>query len=737
MKSVRSIVWLLCTYFCCTSIGIAQNQTSIDSLLNLINTKIPPKEKVDTYVLIADEYINSDSLQTANYANKAIKLAEQIQYAEGKIDALYKIAWNIMQAGQFEKAIERYQQLVQLAQNANYPKGKALALNGLSTTYQYKADYDKSLEFSFAKLAIENQLDHKLGVADTHHNIASCYLARGTYDKALTYQLKALNDYQTLDYEKGIAMCYINLGYLNRYQKNYEKSLLYYLKSLEINKKLKDKRHIAYAYNNIGVLYNEQGKYDKALQNHFKALELNKELGGERMIAYNYNNIGEVYMNLGQNKIALDYLTKAKDLRYELGDNLTLPYTLNIIANFYLAQKEWTKAKKYAKEAFDLAEDTGNHEYKKEAAALLSSIEEKLGNFKNALAAHKIFKSISDSAKHNETSVKLARAEADFEFEQEKDSLQFSAQAQRALLEKEIEKHEVKQISTLIGLVLVVLLATVLFVFFRSTSIANKKIEKQKQEIAIQNEQLLELNKQKDKMFSVVAHDLKSPIDSLQSLLMLFKDDNSMSEIQLQQHIARLSQNIEGVSGLLNNLLQWSKTKMQGKLSLSPIPLMLEPYVQEAVQLHLELARTKNIHTLLKIDKDLPQLCVDPEVLRFLLRNLLSNAYKYSDQHSEILVEANSIANNKVIINVIDTGTGLDEQTKNSLFTHLVKSEKGTQFENGTGLGLLLCKEFVELSHGEIGVESVLGQGSKFWFSLPITADNTLTTKTEKQFAHS
>lgn len=718
------------------SIGFAQNQTTIDSLLQILDSNISDKEKVDAYVLMSETYSNSDSSKTTYYAQKAIALANEIKYANGKIDGLYRIAWNTMQSGQYVEATKLFNQIIDESEKNKYAHGKYRALNGLGVTSEYQGNYEKSLKYYFENLEYSKELNNESKIADTYNNISLIFQSQGKYQEAIEYQFEALKSYQKIKEQRGIASSYNNIGIFHYYQNNFEKSLEYYLKSLEINEKANDKRHMAYDFNNIGFMYNQSGKYQKALDYYFKSLELNKELGGNRLLAYNFNNIGETYMNQGKYDQALEFLSKAEQIRKEIGDE-NRAYTLIKMATVYIKQEKLLKAKAQLVTALQITQRNKFGTTAKEATEKLALVERELGNFKGAYEAQVQLQQISDSLQNRTTTSKLARLEAEHEFQKEKDSIQIAGQAERALLEKEIEKRKITQRAMFIGLGMLVVLALVLFMFFRSKNRANQEIQKQKQEIALQNEQLLELNEQKDKMFSVVAHDLKSPIDSLQSLLMLFKDDNAMSEIQLRQHIGRLSQNIEGVSGLLNNLLQWSKTRMQGKLSLSPIPLMLEPYVQEAVQIHLELARTKNINTLLKIPKDLPQLWVDPEVLRFLLRNLLSNAYKYSGQHSEVLIEANTFLKKQVIINVIDTGKGLDEQTKNSLFTHMVKSEKGTQFENGTGLGLLLCKEFVELSNGKIGVESELGQGSKFWFTLPISANNTLSSKKKKQTANS
>ncbi|MEO1655499.1 MAG: HAMP domain-containing sensor histidine kinase, partial [Bacteroidota bacterium] len=249
---------------------------------------------------------------------------------------------------------------------------------------------------------------------------------------------------------------------------------------------------------------------------------------------------------------------------------------------------------------------------------------------------------------------------------------------------------------------------------------ANEEILSQKEEITIQNEQLHDLNAVKDRVFSIIAHDLRGPIITLLSLLKVFKEDEELDQAEIKQYMERVFRNVVGVADLLNNLLYWARSQMQGALIISPQALALSDYLHEIVNLFAETAREKAIQTSIDSEDKLPKALVDPDILRFLLRNLLQNAYKFSNVKGKVSVKVNTTDKPQLKITVQDEGIGMEEAQQKALFKGFVNSRTGTGSEKGTGLGLMLCQEFVEQSGGSIGVESEVGKGSAFWITLPM-----------------
>lgn len=770
MKKILYLILLLNTNL------FAQNQSNLDSLLRLTKTNISNIKKVDIYLQIAEKYKNSNFINTKKYASKAIKLANKTKYTRAKIDASCKIAWTNMRFGNYDEAKVIYQREMKHANKLNYQRGKVDILNGLGMLHNYRGEYKRALKYLTETLKINKYLKDKKIIANSYNYLGVTYHYQNNYKKALEYYFKSLKIKKELGDKKGVAIRYNNIGVIYNTQGDYAKALKYYFKSLKIKEELGDKRGVAYSYHNIGLIYKHQKNYKKALNYYSKSLEINKKLEGKKEVIETYINIGNIYINENKNRKALSFFKKSLKTAKELGDKLliTIIYqsmgtayenqsnfgkakkyylkslevaecieskaqksdALISIGNLYLKLNQWNLAQQYLSKGLQLATEKGIRENIRNATEHLALVEENLGNYKLAYEYHKLFKQTVDSLQNEELTQKITRMEAEYYFKQEKDSLQNINTMERIKFEQNIAYRKTIQIVTLIGLGLLAFFLLILFLFFQSKKrsnrllklktkeleVANKEVSLQKEEILTQNHKLHELNNLKDRVFSIISHDLRSPINSLQGLLLIMKYNNRLSEQEMQKVITRLSESVEGVAGLLNNLLYWGKSQMEGELNLSPEPLVLQDYIQEVTQLFSEIIKTKEIKIIIDIERYIPNIYADPEILRFLLRNLLNNACKFSHPKGQVTIKVSQIKENLVNISIQDEGVGMNEKTKNSLFKGFVKSTKGTNAEKGTGLGLMLCQEFVELSQGKIGVESVLNEGSTFWFALPISS---------------
>jgi signal transduction histidine kinase len=239
------------------------------------------------------------------------------------------------------------------------------------------------------------------------------------------------------------------------------------------------------------------------------------------------------------------------------------------------------------------------------------------------------------------------------------------------------------------------------------------------EKVKLRTKELQDLNNTKDKFFSIIAHDLKNPFNTLLGFSDLLRsnyndfDDNKRKEFIDILHIT--SQN--GFS-LLENLLEWSRSQT-GRIKFEPEKLDLRLLLEEIITMIKSSAIKKNIDITNNISNNASSLLADENMVRTILRNLLSNAIKFTPSNGS--VEINSQHSEGFIeISVKDSGVGMSEKEKNSLLRIDVnQSKKGTDNEEGTGLGLILCKEFVEKHGGKIWVKSEEGEGSTFTFSIP------------------
>ncbi len=229
------------------------------------------------------------------------------------------------------------------------------------------------------------------------------------------------------------------------------------------------------------------------------------------------------------------------------------------------------------------------------------------------------------------------------------------------------------------------------------------------------NNELEKANQTKEKIFSIIAHDLRSPVAQLKSSLELVNREYINAE-QFHDITNKVSSQVDQLHNTLDNLLRWSLSQLQG-ITAKPEKTDLAPLLQHKLTLFSQKIEEKKIS--LQMENTEQKIWVDPDHLLLVLRNLLSNAIKYSYSGGTITIHCTA-ANDQVTIAISDRGTGMNELVKQTIFhSDTIISHPGTANEKGTGLGLKLCREFMEKNNGHISVESFESRGSTFFISLP------------------
>lgn len=233
-------------------------------------------------------------------------------------------------------------------------------------------------------------------------------------------------------------------------------------------------------------------------------------------------------------------------------------------------------------------------------------------------------------------------------------------------------------------------------------------------EFKVQARELGETNKLKDRLFSLIAHDLRDPMVSLKEILEM-NQDGGITEEEFQYLLPLISKDVNYTVAMLENLLYWSRSQLQGE-TISPEQLDLSGMIARAVEGISPQASEKGITIENELDRNVG-VWADREMIKLVLRNLLNNAVKFSNKGDQIRISSREV-DGFVELRIEDSGVGISEKTKDQLFSLETVSTRGTHNEQGTGLGLLLCKDFVKKNGGEIGFESTEGKGSIFFFTL-------------------
>ncbi|MEQ8572981.1 MAG: HAMP domain-containing sensor histidine kinase, partial [Fulvivirga sp.] len=274
---------------------------------------------------------------------------------------------------------------------------------------------------------------------------------------------------------------------------------------------------------------------------------------------------------------------------------------------------------------------------------------------------------------------------------------------------------------------IIILLAFLAFMYYRNNKrkqMLNMIITERKEEVEAQRDQLEAMNETREKFLSIIAHDLLGPVNSFKgfSTIMKFSIDQNDTE-DLKQIHSQFEKSVDGLSSLLTNLLDWSVTQ-QGTIPYKPEKVELKTLVDELVNLFKNMADTKNIEIKSTIDTDV-DMWVDVNSVKTILRNLVSNAIKFTVDGGSITISAQTDGS-MVSVKVQDTGIGIPQEKLATLLgENNFNRSWGTKGEKGLGLGLQLVKEFTEINKGELAIESVEGKGTSISVTLPLFRSKT------------
>ena len=519
------------------------------------------------------------------------------------------------------------------------------------------------------------------------------------------------------------AVFYYNKA-ANSYWKNSEltNAIKYFKKALKNVETIGNVNGIKAVCSNLGFIYSDLGDYQNAKENFQKAVESAENLKQKPDVAQGKINLSSALIELGELEISLKILQEALQIAQEI-DNAKI--LRNVYYNFNKTYEKMGNVDK-ANEYFSLyamltkkiqAEEIKLREERANAIADSAKMAVKQISSEKEITAQRLTKT-SEELKERTTALRQVENVT----KEQKMKIDLLT-TEMKLREAELARQKLLQ-KVYIGLIIFSLaFAGLIFWAYNEKKKANKllweknaEITRQKEEISKQADELRELNALKDKLFSIIAHDLRSPLFSLIAMLNIAQEGH-FTEDSFKEILGELSTNVSHTTALLENLLSWAKNQMHGtKVNL--VNFDLNEIVNSRVLLLKDAANKKEIAIYNRI-KDASFVYADKDMVDIVIRNLVSNAIKFCRANDKISLWS-SINDGKVTICVEDTGIGISQENLKKLFLNQMNSTRGTSNEKGTGLGLILCKEFVEMNGGEIWAESQPEMGSKFFITLPV-----------------
>ena len=598
----------------------------------------------------------------------------------------------------------------------------------ISKTFWYK-NPDSSIIFANKALKLSKEINYQTGIGFALKNLGVAYDLKGDLLQALKNNLLALKIGTALKNQDLIGSTCNNIGNIYDKSGDHKQALIFHNKALDIARKEKDENAVATSLLNIGAIFKEEKQFDKAIAFETQAIAISIRTKDSLSLSIAFHNLAETYFQQKKYKEAIDFNLRSLQISNKIDDREGKIYCYNFLAKVFLETNNLKLSKENAEIGLALAKKFKSNTSLQDLYNVLSAIAEGNKDYNRALKYKKLSDEVKDSILNTDKQRSIENLKNSYELQQKQieiDHLQLNSKEQN----KEISKQTFQRNAFILGFAALVLL---IFVLFKNISIKKKinkileeqnaEIIQQKEEILAQSEQiftqkelLLQSNFSKDKLFSIISHDLRSPINSLQGALGILQE-GLLSEEEVKNVSKTLLRKVQNTGYFLNNLLYWAKSQMGG-IVVNPEKINLKTISEINTQLLASISDEKNISIINNIKLNIFSFA-DENMVDLVIRNLIENAIKFTPANGEININA-VVKNSDILISIEDSGDGIKEEDLPKLFdteTHF--STYGTSNEKGTGLGLTLCKDFIEKNKGQIWVESRYGKGSTFYFTLP------------------
>lgn len=668
------------------------------------------------------------------YGQHAISSSSSQEYSLAKVSDSVKISsiieiFNSFSASQKDSSKYFFNKALLLADSIGYKSELADILFYKGVDFQNDNNFEKAIINYEHSLVIYEDLKDKENTATLHNYIGFCYINLYAEDKAIEYYLKSLKIYENIGDDDGKAMNFIDIGNLYYDQENYENAKKYFQDALSLYEKLEDNEGIAASYTNLGNVYSDSGANEEGLDYYKQSIILQEEFDDQSGIATNYNNLGDCYIYLTDFSQANLYFQKALKIANLLNEQELIAIVYLNLADLNDKQKQHSKTIFYANKSLKISKKIGKIDFVLENLKFLADAYENLGNSAKALSVYKQYDVFKDSLYDYDKDKKVQLFNALNKLEETYYTIKDLSNKNEI---SQLKYKNEKKITYFLIIAIVVFAFLVVLLIHQQTAkkkaynlleFRNFQINKMNDEIQEQRDYLNQLNKTKDKFFSIIAHDLKNPFNSIKGFTELLIDNSGEYEDEKRLKFLKIiKDSTVKASMLLNNLLIWANSQ-SGNLTYLPKKIELVRQVMDVVSLLEIQAIKKEIDVYNNVDHNL-SVKADENMINTILRNLISNAIKFTKPQGEIRI-LSKLNFDMVEISIVDNGIGISEEDIENIFNIEVKNTNiGTANEQGSGLGLILCKDFIEKHGGEIWVKSIKNNGAEFVFTLPLWVED-------------
>jgi signal transduction histidine kinase len=625
-----------------------------------------------------------------------------------------------------------------LAEKLHDDRALADAYLSMGVSYGIRSRLDSAIYYYTLAYDTAVKTNYLIVMGKSLSNTGLSYTRLDDDKEGINYYLRALAILKKADFTKGVNQCYINIGSIYEDRREYQLANTYYTQALKSYTILKDTAGIGYALFCVGDTYAQVGQIEKGMDCLNRSLAIRIKLDDQNGIALVKKAIGRAYRKAKQYNPAISNLNEALKIVQRLDEQYEQLAILLDLTDVYLAIPDYDKVKEYALQGIKIGKAIDSKSGVADCYLRLVTVYKKKHDIPKAFAAQSEMLAIQDSLQ-SEKSLKDVTLMEINRMRTENATLakdnHLIATKNTSILTK-LNHYSITIVFTSIVLVMAIFLLIVLYRRNAEKQASNKQLVIQQQEIAninkelalvneelntqmelvsAQNIELERLNDIKTKFFSIISHDLRGPLGTLQTLLSVYHD-GIIGKKEFNSLLMKLEDTIISTGTFLDNLLEWSKSQLEG-IVVKPANFNISECILENARLYETKIGLKNLKVI-NLATEPVQVYADRNMINLVIRNLLSNSIKFCNPGDEIKLNA-EVKGDKVIVSIADTGPGISAANADKLFNLEHTLSMGTHGEKGNNLGLILCRDMVTQNNGKIWFDTRPDEGTVFWVELP------------------
>jgi signal transduction histidine kinase/Tfp pilus assembly protein PilF len=677
LPPLRHLILSVISSILLINVGIAQQTPPLaDSLLREIQTATEDSTKFKLFLQLSLEFGNSNPQFVIDYAIQALDIAEKIDNKEYMTRALNILGIGYKRQGNFDKTLECFTRGLEISRSGGLVDNIPQFLNNIGLVHANRGDGNEAMKFYHEALNMLDEEKDEISVSNLINNIGIIYSEQGNSEEALNYFERSLIIQREIKDSLGISIGLTNIGETLYILGNKDEALEDYEEALGISQKINDQYGVSYLLASIGEINFDQGKYEQANDNLFNALEI-------------VDNLGDVE---GETRI------------------------LGLLGKTFQKRGDYNKSNEYCFEALDLAKTMGAKQYLKDLYEIIAENYKLSENFEAAYNYQVLGKSVNDSLFNEEISRQINELSVQYETKKREAEVQ--------LLKEEQAKNEaLLQRRTLIGWSTALVLLFVSFIAYslyqnnqrkqKFNKQLRKEVEERTGELKQSNVQLEKSNKELEQFAYITSHDLKEPLRNIISFTDLI-DRNLLGELdeETEDYMHTVKSNARQMHSLIEGVLEFARIE---NIDFHKEKVDLNTILEKIQSVLLASLQEKNVQ--LKIG-NLQEVIGNSSQLFLVLKNLVENAMKYNNNPEPKIVVTSNVVGGFCHVSVKDNGIGIDKEYHTKIFDMFQRLHIRREYK-GAGLGLSICKKIIQNLGGDIWVESELGKGSSFIFSIP------------------